>query len=317
MTSSCRPSARCGPRNRQTLIFAGARSITAAPRTARGTPRATRRSARTSAGWPSVSSASRARSSRERPLSASDRAIALRRCANACWTSARSSGSGAGRRRSQHDEHAVDVRHRVEDRARDARSTRTSHGQLGEHRRHAIGGRPGPGGEPLADLLLHHRDPARHGRQLLDRAQDRARRDAVGQVRDDLRRGPDRARRGRAASRRRCAAWCSGGRRARRAAPAPASGRARRRGRARNARRGARSARRGRRRSRARRPPGPSSAARSMTPRMFESMRKFWPRSRFGRTPNCLRRRRLGWAEVAHHPNRVAAFAVTCSSSSA
>jgi hypothetical protein len=41
---------------------------------------------------------------------------------------------------------------------------------------------------PLADLLLHHRDPASHRGQLLDRAQDRAGGDPVGQVRDDLRR---------------------------------------------------------------------------------------------------------------------------------
>ena len=67
--------------------------------------------------------------------------------------------------------------------------------------------------------------------------------DAVGQVRDDLGRARDRARRGRAGRRRRGAAWCSGADRARRAGRARACGRARRRGRARRARRGARTAR--------------------------------------------------------------------------
>ncbi len=43
---------------------------------------------------------------------------------------------------------------------------------------------------------------------------------------------------------------------------------------------------------------GCRAASRAMTPRMFESMRKFWPRSRLGRTPNCCIRRRLGWVTI-------------------
>ena len=60
---------------------------------------------------------------------------------------------------------------------------------------------------------------------------------------------------------------------------------------------------------------GPSSAARPMTSRMFESTRKFWPSSRFGRMPNSRIRRMLGW--VAHQPNSFAPLASTAASSSA
>ena len=58
--------------------------------------------------------------------------------------------------------------------------------RAGEHGRRAVDAPAGGGGEPLADLALHHRDPALDRRQLLDRAQQRAGGDPVGQVRDDL-----------------------------------------------------------------------------------------------------------------------------------
>ena len=87
-------------------------------------------SARASAGWPSASSASRVRSrmpGRAPGASESERASALRRWAKPCWTSVRRLCGGAGPWRLQADEHGVDVRHRVEDVARDlARTTRTS-----------------------------------------------------------------------------------------------------------------------------------------------------------------------------------------------
>ena len=57
-----------------------------------------------------------------------------------------------------------------------------------------------------------------------------------------------------------------------------------------------------------------SSASRPMTSRMFESTRKFWPSSRFGRTPNSRMRRMLGWR---HQPNSFAPLASTAASSSA
>ena len=77
------------------------------------------------------------------------------------WTSARSGGSRAGPRRQQADEHRVDVRHREEHVARDGPQDAHVARELGEHRRDAVGADPGRGGEALADLALHHRDPAR------------------------------------------------------------------------------------------------------------------------------------------------------------
>ena len=62
---------------------------------------------------------------------------------------------------------------------------------------------------------------------------------------------------------------------------------------------------------------GLSSAARPITSRMFESIRKFWPSSRFGPDPELAhpaqaRLRR----EVAHQPSSRAALASTAASSS-
>ena len=53
---------------------------------------------------------------------------------------------------------------------------------------------------------------------------------------------------------------------------------------------------------------------RPMTSRMFESTRKFWPRSRFGRMPNSRMRRMEG---LRHQRSSLAAFASTAASSSA
>ena len=289
---------RCGPRNRQTLIFAGRALDHAAPRTARGSPRATgARRARRPGSRASRGARARRRATRpaqrERPR---HRLAPVRERLLRPARAARDPAPGAGAR-------ARPARCRRSARggrpcAPPPRSTRTSQASCASTDGHAVGGRPGLGGEPLADLLLHHRDPARHAGQLLDRAQDRAGGDAVGQVRDDLRRRRvQRARgRGRIASAR-CSVvfgWASSASRsagssersssttwtcAQRAArcslstprPPPISSTT---------------------------SPGASSAARSMTPRMFESIRKFWPRSRLGRTPNCLQapQARLGRA---------------------
>ena len=242
-------------------------------------------------------------------------------CAGARTPAARARAAAGVRRRAaalEHDEHGVDVRHGMEDAARDRAQHAHVARELGDHGRHAVGRRPGrrPRGArrpPSAPSPPSASTP----RQLLDRAQDRAGGDAVGKVRDDLRgRRVERAR-GRASSRRRSAASCSD-------AASSAS---------RSAGSSERSssttwtcAQRAARCSLSTPSPPPissatssasSSAARSMTPRMFESIRKFWPSSRFGRIPNCRRRRRLGWVgSSAHHPNRAAALAVTCASSS-
>ena len=64
-----------------------------------------------------------ARGGAQRPpspsLSASERASALRRCANAAWTSERTAGAGAAPIAAQAHERRVDVRSGLEDRARD------------------------------------------------------------------------------------------------------------------------------------------------------------------------------------------------------
>ena len=191
--------ARCGPRNRQTLIFAGARSITAAASYSARNSSGDRRSARTSAGWPSVGER-RAHARRREPAAAAP-ASAPAPCAGArtpAGPAPAAAGSAPGARRSS----TTSTLSTFGTGWKTVRDTRRSDahvaGELREHRRHAVGDGPGPGREPLADLLLHHRDPARHAGQLLDRAQDRARGDAVGQVRDDLRRRRVERRRGRA-----------------------------------------------------------------------------------------------------------------------
>ncbi len=160
-------------------------------RAARGSPAATgaRRAHRAGGRARPSAARARARTSAGAPgASASEPASALRRCANAAATSSRRSGSGAGPVRCEPDEHGVDVGHRREHRARHRAQDLHVAGELGEHRRQPVGARAGPGGEALADLLLDHPDPAPHVVELLDRAQDGARRDAVGQVGDDLRR---------------------------------------------------------------------------------------------------------------------------------
>ena len=204
---------------------------------------------------------------------------------------------GRGRRAGalQDDEHGVDVGHRVEDGARDRAVHAHVARELGEHAGHAVGRRARRGGEALADLALDHRHPARDAVELLDGAQDRARRDPVGEVGDDLgRRGRERAeveveRVGDVQRRVRMGRERVLERGHERAVELDDVDVGRVGGQvlAEHAQAaadlehdvGA----------------GSSSAARSMTPRMFESMRKFWPRSRLGRTPNWRRRRRLGW----------------------
>ena len=93
-----------------------------------------------------------------------------------------------GRRRdpAQADEDRVDVRHRVEDGARHGADHAHLARELGEHRRRAVGGAAGLRREPLADLALDHRDLRLDGGQLLHHAQEHGRGDAVGEVRHDL-----------------------------------------------------------------------------------------------------------------------------------
>ena len=112
-------------------------------------------------------------------------------CAGArsrCWTSARSAGARRRAAAPQADEHGVDVRHRDGRRcarpgAARARRRRAGRAPTARRRR----GVPGRGGEPLADLPLHHRHPASStlGSSSIVRRITR-RGDAVGQVGDDL-----------------------------------------------------------------------------------------------------------------------------------
>ena len=131
-----------GPRNRQRLTFAGRRARAGARRSpqrlrrARGSPRArAARRARRPGGRArrAPRARGRARPGRAPGASASERASALRRWAKAACTSARSAGGGAGAGALEHDEHRVDVRHRVEDRARDRAVHAHVAGELGEH----------------------------------------------------------------------------------------------------------------------------------------------------------------------------------------
>ncbi len=90
---------------------------------------------------------------------------------------------------SKPDQHRVDVRdgpeHRPPDRTQHPHLAR----ELGEHRGRPVGRRPRRRGKSLADLALDHHHPARDGRELLDRAQDRGRGDRVWKVGDELGRG--------------------------------------------------------------------------------------------------------------------------------
>ena len=176
------------------LRRARARSRAAPPR-ARGTARATgARRARRRAGR--AARAPRGPSSRSAtPASCSERASALRRCANAPCTSARSARSAAPAPvRVEADEHAVDVRHRVEDAC--ARRAQDLHvaGELGEHRRHAVRAAcPARAAKRSPTSFCTIATQRVRRRQLLERLEDRGRGDAVGQVRDDLRRRAGRA----------------------------------------------------------------------------------------------------------------------------
>ena len=310
-------------------------------RAARESPVGDRRSARTSGGWPSsASAAGRGRGCR-RGAPGGERERAGERLA-AVGERGRDElaqiGLGRRPRALQPDEHRVDVRHRREHRAR--------HAAAGPARRRRAGRAPTA------------------GRTRSCRARRRtARRPPSGPCRPS-------------AARRRAPRSCAGSRppRCRRAGwrrPSSAPARAPRRSSfiasakcsvtlsngSTASRRAASSARsssttctcatRGARYSESTpRPPpissttssGPSRASRSMTPRMFESMRKFWPRSRLGRTPKSRIRRRLGCVVVrapapsasgaspgdgragsaaAHHRSSAAALRSTsCSSSS-
>ena len=201
------------PSSRHRLTLANARVVDhVIARCRRASSRnspATRRSARSSAGWPSSTSAARARSRTSGPqspgASASEPASALRRWANAPWTSA----AAAGRRRArapQPEQHRVDVGDRAGTRcATIGRSTLTSEASWASTDGHPVGRRAGRGGEPLADLALDHHHPLAHLGQLLERPQDHRGGDPVREVGHDLVRAPGAGRPDRAPARRPCA----------------------------------------------------------------------------------------------------------------
>ena len=195
-------------------------------------------------------------------------------------------------------------------------------GELGEHGGNPVDAPARAGGQPLADLSLDHRYPEPNLRELLNRAQDEAGRDPVGEVRDHLHRrrlqraevephrvGPPQR-------------HVLVRRRGRRPRPPAGARRPRPRAGGPRARPDTPTARPGRRRPRARRRTASSSASRAITPRMLESIRKFCPSSRSGRTPKRCSRRRLGWPGADPggpdaQPNRRAAFCSSAAPSSA
>ena len=179
------------------------------------------------------------------------------------------------------------MEHRARDRPQDSHLAR----ELGDHRRHPvrafIASRASrarrPGGQALADLALDHRHPALDARQLLDRAQQRTGGDPVGQVRDHLRRRRLSPRSSIFITSPQCTVDVRDA--AGRVDERVAAGARRSRSRVRDATRSARY-------SDSTPSPPPtssttsssvSSAARPITPRMFESIRKFCPSSRSGR----------------------------------
>ena len=210
------------------------------------------------------------------------------------------------------DEHGVDVGHRVEDRARHRPQHPHVARELREHGRHAIGVASPPWPRSAARPPSAPSPPSapRRGGPRPSAGSPSPRCRTAGSRRPSS--AADRAPSGRGRARRRCAASCSVGlerlaqRRLQRGVDLHDVDVRDRRARCSD--------------STPRPPPissttssGPSSAARSMTPRMFESMRKFCPRSRLGRTPNSASLRRLGWR---HHRSSAAAVASTAASSS-
>ena len=305
--------ARARRRSRQRLTLPGreARSLTRsalAQRAPVARARASRRARRRVA--ERLERGARARRgcpARRRARARASAASALRRWAKPRWTSARSAGSaapGRGARRPTSTESTFGTGWNTV--RGTGRRTRTSHASWASTDGDAVGA--------TCPARAASRSPTSRCTiatqrvdvgQLLDRAQDHGRRDAVGQVRDDL--GRRRVER-REVELDRVGEVQRGVRRA---------------GRARRAARGSSAAvelddvdvrdalgevlataRRGRRRPRARRRPRPSSAARAITSSMFESIRKFWPSSRFGRMPNALQAAQARLRrELAHQPN--------------
>ena len=291
---------RVGPRNRQTLIFAGAsvfsRDDSASCRCAEVLGAQPLRTRSPAVAEPPRAPRARVADARRSPRpSASERASALRRWANAAWDEARAARrSGRGARAPQHDQHAVDVGNGGNDVARDARWTLTSQRELGQHARDAVGRACGRRGKPLPDLLLDHRDPERRRRaaprscagsrsrrsrtagwrrpsSAPGRSAAQVERHRVGDVQRHVARRIDRVTQ----------------RRLERAVEFDDVD-------VRDARREVLAEHAEPAADLEDDVAGPSSAARSITPRMFESMRKFWPRSRLGRTPKSRIRRRLG-----------------------
>ena len=183
-----------GPTNRPRLIFAGASARSAGVRRSQRERRRERAEVlRRQPLGARVGAAGRALRARRAPArasapapppdSASEPASVLRRWAKAPATSARSAG---GRRRGllgrrSPPAHARRAPSRRSAPGRNTAARDRAHdphlaGQLGEHRRRAVVAAARRRRQPLADLALDHRHPARHARQLLDRAQQHRRR---------------------------------------------------------------------------------------------------------------------------------------------
>ena len=128
------------------LRRARARSARPSASAARGTPpaRGARRGRRP--GGRAAASAARARSRTPAPPRARAPASAAAPCGGGrtrADDARAASGAGAAAGALQHDEHAVDVGHREEDRARHRAQHAHVAGELREHRRHAVGGAAG------------------------------------------------------------------------------------------------------------------------------------------------------------------------------
>ena len=294
VATSCLPSARGGPTTSARLIFAGAGALTE-PRRARRTPAARALRHAPPVGGRSTRAPPLRRSREQSPASASEFGSVLRRWANeastTCLIRAKSSGSGTRRKATSAESTFGGGRKTVRETGMEAGALG---GELDEHRDAAVRLRRRDREEAVGDLALHHHRPELERGQPGEALGDDRRRDVVGQVRDELGRASDRARRGRAGARR-----PSAGRRSGRSASSARCGASERSSStawtcpARSARRLVRTPRPGPISSTT--SSAPSSARRSITPRMFSSARKCWPSCFFGRTLTAGGRRRRRW----------------------
>ena len=146
-TSGCRPSARGRAHQQAEVDLAGRERGQGHRRSHRARHCAGESdSARASAGWPSASRASRVRSRMRLVGAGRERERAGERLAAVGEALLHERPQALGRRRAvalEADQHRVDVRDRREDAARDLADDAHVAGELGEHRRHTVGGRAG------------------------------------------------------------------------------------------------------------------------------------------------------------------------------